>query len=111
MTVWKRSLQILNQNKILSLIGMATRARKVVSGEYMTENKVKSGGAFLVVVAKDASDNTKKMFSDMCQFYELPMYEYGTKEELGHAMGKDVRASLAITEEGFAKALTKLLDS
>ncbi len=24
----------------------------------------------------------------MCSFYHVPYYEYGTKEELGHAMGK-----------------------
>ena len=35
---------------------------------------------------------------------------YGTKEELGHAMGKELRASLAITDPGFAKSLTKLLN-
>ena len=33
------------------------------SGEYQTEKAVKSGTAFLVVVAKDSSDNTKKKFT------------------------------------------------
>ena len=46
----------------------------------------------------------------MCEFYEVPMFIYGTKEELGHAMGKEMRASLAITDPGFAKSLTKLLN-
>ena len=75
----------------------------------MTEKAVKSYGARLVIVGEDASDNTKKMFADMCKFYDVPMFIFGTKEELGHAMGKELRASLAVTDQGFAKSLTKLL--
>lgn len=76
----------------------------------MTEKAVKSYSAELVIVAEDASDNTKKMFTNMCEFYEVPMFVYGTKDELGHSMGKEMRASLAITDSGFAKSLTKLLN-
>ena len=75
----------------------------------MTEKAVKNQSAELVIVGEDASDNTKKMFANMCEFYKVPMFVYGTKEELGHAMGKELRASLAITDPGFAKSLTKLL--
>lgn len=98
-----------NKNRIFSLIGLATRARRVVSGEFSTERAIKSFDAFLVIVAEDASDNTKKLFSDKCSFYEVPYYVYGTKEELGHAMGKEMRASLAVTDEGFADGICKLL--
>ena len=76
----------------------------------MTEKAVKSYTAELVIVAEDASDNTKKMFTNMCEFYEVPMFVYGTKDELGHSMGKEIRASLAVTDSGFAKSLTKLLN-
>ena len=30
--------------------------------------------AELVIVAEDASDNTKKKFQNMCDFYEVPIY-------------------------------------
>ena len=50
------------QNKILSLVGLAMKAGKVVSGEFSTEKAVKEGKASLVIVAEDASDNTKKLF-------------------------------------------------
>ena len=43
----------------------------------------------------------------MCEFYEVPIYFYGDKDTLGHAMGKEFRASLAILDEGFAKAMEK----
>ena len=99
----------MQRDKVLSLIGLATKAGKCVSGEFMTEREAKSNGAYLVVVAADASDNTKKKFRDMCKFYEVPICFYGDKDTLGHAMGKEFRASLAILDEGFARGILKEL--
>ena len=50
----------LKQSKALSLISLATKAGKTVSGEFSTEKETKSGRAELVIVAEDASDKTKK---------------------------------------------------
>ena len=58
-------------------------------------------------MAGDASENTKKKFRDMCEFYEVPIYFYKDKDNLGLAMGKEFRASLAILDEGFAKEIMK----
>jgi ribosomal protein L7Ae-like RNA K-turn-binding protein len=90
---------------------MATKAGKTVSGEFCTEKEVKSGSAALVIVAGDASDNTKKKFQNMCDYYEVPIYFYADKDTLGHAMGKEFRASLAILDEGFAKGVKKHMDA
>ncbi|MGO5052178.1 L7Ae/L30e/S12e/Gadd45 family ribosomal protein [Lachnospiraceae bacterium LCP25S3_G4] len=101
----------MKQSKALSLIGLATKAGKTVSGEFSTEKEVKSKNALLVIVAKNASDNTKKKFKNMCEFYEVPIYFYGDKDTLGHAMGKEFRASLAILDAGLAKGIQKHLES
>lgn len=100
----------MKSNKVFSLLGLATKAGRVVSGEFMTEKAVKDGKARLVIAGVDASANTKKNFRNMCEFYRVPYFEYGTKEELGHAMGKEMRASLAVTDDGFAKSLKKHLE-
>lgn len=100
----------MKQNKVYSLLGIAMRGRNIVSGEFATESAVKDGSAALVIVADDASDNTKKLFSNKCSFYEVPYVVYGTKEELGHAMGKDLRSSLAITDYGMAQAVMRQLE-
>lgn len=97
-------------NKIYSLLGLAIRSRNLVSGEFATEKAVKSGNAVMVIVSEDASHNTVKLFTNMCSFYDVPMFRYGKKEELGHAIGKEVRSSLAVTDEGFAKSLKKHLE-
>ena len=73
--------------------------------------RVKSGRACLVIVADDASDNTKKKFQNMCDFYQVPIYFYKDKETLGHAMGKEFRASLVVLDEGFAKGIRKHIDT
>ena len=96
-------------NKVLSLVSLATKAGKTVSGEFCTEKEVKTGRAALVIVADDASANTKKKFQNMCDFYEVPIFFYKDKDALGHAMGKEFRASLAVLDEGFAKGIMKQL--
>lgn len=97
--------------KALSLLGLATKAGRIKSGEFLTEKEVKEGRAYLVIVADDASENTKKKFQNMCDFYEVPIYFYGDKDTLGHAMGKEFRASLAVTDAGFAKGIRKHLET
>ena len=97
------------KDKVLSMLGLATRSRNVVSGGFATEQAVKSGKAYLVIIAEDASDNTRKKYSNMCEFYEVPYVYYSTKEVLGHAMGKEERTTLAVTDEGFADSIQKHL--
>lgn len=101
----------MKQDKALSMLGLAQKAGKVASGEFSTEKAVKSRKAFLVVVAADSSDNTKKMFEDMCRYYNVPIYCYSDKETLGHCIGKRFRASLAVIDEGFSRQIIKHLDN
>ena len=97
----------MKNNRALSLIGLATKAGKTVSGEFSTEKSIKTGKGYLAIVAGDSSDNTKKKFRNMCSFYEVPISFYSDKESLGRAMGKEFRACLAVQDENFAKAIMK----
>lgn len=100
-----------SNQKVLNLFGLATKAGKTVSGEFSTEKSIKDGKAAMVIVSEEASDNTKKMFTNLCTYYKVPVYIFGKKEELGHAMGKEMRASLAILDAGFAKAVVEQMNS
>ena len=93
------------------MLGIAAKSGSVVSGEFSTEKAVKTGKAYLVIVSEEASDNTNKMFTNMTDFYEVPIYVFGTKEELGRCIGKEFRASLAIVDENLANAVEKKLKS
>lgn len=99
-----------DRQKTLNLIGLATRAGKTASGEFSTEKAVKEGRARLVVVSEEASANTKKMFTNMCTYYRVPICCFGQKGELGHAMGKEMRASLAVTDAGLAEAIVRQMN-
>ncbi len=97
------------EKKLLSLLGLAEKAGYLGSGEFSTEKAVKEGEARLVIVAADASDNTKKQFRNMCEYYKVPCYCFAAKDMLGHAIGKEYRASVAVKDAGMAKAMEKHL--
>ncbi|WP_246240298.1 L7Ae/L30e/S12e/Gadd45 family ribosomal protein [Anaerocolumna sedimenticola] len=99
------------QKKVFSYIGIAAKAGHLLSGEFMAEKTVKEGRAKLVIVAEDASDNTKKMFTNMCTYYKVPIYFFGEKTNLGHAIGKEFRASLVLLDQGLADAVEKQLNT
>lgn len=101
----------MNKNKALSLLGIATKAGKTATGEFSTEKAVKEGKACMVLVAADASDNTKKKFRNMCSYYHVTYREFGDKISIGNACGKEFRASLAITDRGLADAMIKQIES
>ena len=80
-------------DRVLSMLGIAAKAGSVASGEFSTEKAVKEGRAYLVIVAQD----------------QVPMYEYSDKEMLGHFIGKEFRASLAVTNEGLSHSIEERL--
>lgn len=101
----------MNMNKALSMIGIATKAGKTATGEFSTEKAIKEGNAYIVIVATDASDNTKKKFRNMCNYYHVTMKVFSDKVSLGNACGKEFRASLAVKDAGLAKSIEKHIES
>lgn len=99
----------MKNDKALQMLSLAMRAGKITSGEFMTEISVKEGSSYLVIVAQDASDNTKKKFTDMCSFYDVPIRIYADKDSLGHMIGKEFRASLSVNDKGLATEIMKRL--
>lgn len=81
------------------------KSGNIKSGEFAVEKAVKCGKAHVVIVAGDAAANTRKKFDDMCRFYKVAFFVYGTKEELGHSIGREYRASIAVVDQGLANAI------
>lgn len=96
-------------NKIFSMVGLATRAGKTVAGEFSVEKAVKERKAKLVIVSKEASDNTKKLFINKCKYYDVPLFIYGSRQELGNATGNQNRVSIAVLDSGFSKKVISML--
>lgn len=97
-------------NQLFQMLGMAARARKIITGEELVVREVRSGNARLVIISKDASKNTMKKINDKCNSYNVEKHVFGTREELGHAIGKESRVVLALTDAGFAGKISGLLN-
>ena len=98
---------VITQDKVLSLLGLAQKAGKIAGGETQVLESIRDGTAMCVVIAKDASDTSRKMYMDKCKYYEVPFVYYADRETLGRAVGKDLRSALAIKDEGLCRALKK----
>ena len=96
----------MNSYKI-SLLGIAMKAGKVASGEFQSEDAIVHGTAGFVIIAEDASDNTKKKFMDKCNYRGIRYEIFGNKDELGRLIGKNERSVVAITDDDFSTQFIK----
>lgn len=99
----------MENKKIFSMISLCAKAGRLVSGGFSVEKAVKENKAYVVLVACDASANTKKLFSQKCNYYKIPYYEIGDKDTLGRMIGKEMRTSIAILDEGFGNQIIKYM--
>ncbi|BBH20830.1 50S ribosomal protein L7ae [Paenibacillus baekrokdamisoli] len=99
----------MTKHKALSLLGLAMRAGKLVTGDETVLKAVQQGKAKLVIAASDASDNTKKKFRDKCATYNVKLVEAFDRVTIGDAIGKSERVLLAVTDLGFSKSIIQSL--
>jgi ribosomal protein L7Ae-like RNA K-turn-binding protein len=95
--------------KMLSYLGLAQRAGKLVSGDESVMKAIRNQSAQLVFVATDASDLAKKKYRDKCKFYHIPVIELLPRHELGSTIGKQERVVLALLDIGLSKLIRKEL--
>jgi len=95
--------------KAAQLLGLAMRAGKVLSGEEMVLQAVRSGKARLVLLASDASENTAKKVKDKCSYYGVSCITTGDRYQLGHAIGKVGRVTVAVTDGKLAESIQRQL--
>ena len=101
----------MNNKQWTSLLGLANRARKIISGEELVVKEIRSGRAQLVLLAGDASQNTAKKIQDKCVSYKVPLRRVTNRYVLGQAIGKEARVVVAVTDLGFAEKLLTMLDA
>ena len=100
----------MKQDKWMSLLGLANRAGKVVTGEELVVKAIQRQRVKVVLLAADASDNTKKKILDKCDHYQIPVRFVPNRYTLGKSVGKNARVVAAITDKGFSEKLKLLLD-
>lgn len=98
-------------DKLLSMLGLAKRAGKVSSGGVGCEQAIKGKAAQLVIIAANASENTKKSFNNSCTYYGVRAIEYSDTESLGRAIGTEERAVVCVNDKNFAKAISDIYNT
>jgi len=97
-------------NKALGMIGLAKRAGKVVSGEFLCDKAIKSGESKLIIIAADISQNGKKAITDACNFYKVDSIEFATSKELGKYTGSEKRTVVSVNDENFKNAILSKIE-
>lgn len=93
------------------MIGLAYKAKKVISGESLVRNSIRNGKVKAVIITEDASLNTRKRFSHSAHYYDVPYYLYFNKDELSTSIGGKMRSVIGIIDQGFATEIQKLIDN
>ncbi len=99
----------MKQNNTLNFLGLASKAGKVISGTDIVIKAIQRKQVYLVIIACDASENTKKMIIDKCTYYKVSYKISYNSDELGNSIGKFSRKVVAVTDQGFSNKL-KLME-
>ena len=91
-------------DELRSALGFAMKAGKIRSGAFAAEKAVKSGAAFVAVLDENASDNTKKHWSDICRTAGIPLV---FAEDVGRAIGRESHMAACVTDKGFAAMIMR----
>jgi len=97
------------EQKILTFLGLATKAGKTVSGADAVAEAVARDCAYLVLVTEDASEGTAKKIAFFARQAGVSFCRFSTRQQLGKFLGKEDRAVAAVLDKGFADRLIQLL--
>ncbi len=93
-----------DKNKVFSLIGLATRARRVVSGEFSAEQSVKSGHSHMVILSAEVSGQYERKCLPICVLTIKFLSICSAPGRTWACYGAGVRGSLSVDDAGFAKS-------
>ena len=92
------------KNKAISLIQLAFKAHKISVGDSLIPS-IQKRSAQLVLISRRCGQNRKKKLIDKCSYYNVSYIEI--EPELFDQISSHSYNSLAICDDGFAKAILK----
>lgn len=93
----------------LRLLGLAARAGAVVPGTERAREAVRAGEAKLVLVAVDASDNSRDKILPLLRVRGVPHLVRFDRAALGAAVGRGPLSAVAVTGAPLAERLKTIL--
>ena len=98
------------KKKMLSYMGFAAKARKIVNGYNtcvftMEKRKVK-----LLIIAADLAENSKKKMISAAKKFNVEYRIFGDSDEMSRMTGTSGKGIFGITDENFANVISKEID-
>jgi ribosomal protein L7Ae-like RNA K-turn-binding protein len=96
------------ERALVDLLGLAARARALVSGTDGTRRSVRDGEVAGVLLAVDASPTQSKKLVPLLEARGVPYAACLTRAVIGAAVGQGAVSALGITDRNFARRLLEL---
>lgn len=97
-------------NKVYGLLGLATKAGKIVFGTESCLDMIAKKKVKLIIVAEDSSERTINNFKEKCVQNNIDFYVFGKKEDISRAIGKTNKTVIGIKDKNLAGAIQKILN-
>lgn len=96
-------------NKVYGLLGISSKAGKVISGTEVVLEEIKKHKVALVIVAEDAAARTINNIKYECEKNNVNIVVFGNIFENSKYIGKQNRAVIGIKDKNLALAIDKII--
>ena len=100
-------LLVTSKEKLCGIIGLATRAGKVIFGTQAVIGAIEKRKTKLIIIA---NDRTKLNFQNICKQKNIPIFEILATEVLSKTIGKPNKVVIGIIDENFSKEISKIIN-
>ena len=100
----------MEQDKVLRLLGLASKAGQIAFGSISVIDTIKRNKTKLVIIAKDASEKTKNNIKYIADNNNIQVRIYGNIASISKNIGKNNKAAICIKGINFSKEILKLID-
>lgn len=98
----------MNNDRFLSMLSLCRKAGGLTLGADKTEDALRAGRAFAVLLADDASDNTRRNIIRTSAEYGVPVIGGYDAQSIARAVGRSSLAAVGVTIGSFGKRLLEM---
>jgi len=95
---------------VYNILGLAIKAGRLYAGADVCMEMIDKEKAQIIILARDASENTKGRFREACRAKRVAFRIFGDMETLSKSIGKVNKAVIGINDAGFRALIEKVLD-
>lgn len=99
----------LSLRRLLELLGLAARARAIVTGTDAVRRAVRDGEISRVFLAADAAPGQTGKLTPLLEARQVPFHSLSTRNALGAAVGRGPVSALGLTNKNFARRAGELI--